>query len=229
MLRGAIKGFDKIFRTEIPKGFVILVTGTPGTLKSGFVQNVLSNYLSEKDEFGLYVTLEETEESLLRNMASLGIKKSEKLRIFDYEEVREEFREEEVAVNIAKVTEGIIKFFKEKEGGKFTCLAVDSLSALEALTSAKYPRKEIYHFFNTLRKSGLTSFVTLETNSASEIYGPEYFLADGVIDLGRVETKGDVIRYIQVVKMRATEHSMAKHQLVVEKGGLAVRGPTYER
>lgn len=229
MLKESIRGLDKIFQTEIPKGFVILVVGTPGTLKSGFVHNVLSNYLSKNDAFGLYVTLEETEESHLRNMASLGIKRSERLRIFDYEEIRDEFREEEVAINIAKVTEGIIKFFKEKEGEKFICLAVDSLSALEALSHPKDPRREVYHFFTTLRKSGLTSFITLETNNRDEIYGPEYFLADGVIDLGRVETKGDVIRYIQVIKMRATEHSMAKYQLAVEKDGLVVRGPTYER
>ena len=46
---------------------------------------MLSNYLTnQKDEFGVYVTLDETKESHLRNMESLGIKKPENLQIFDY-------------------------------------------------------------------------------------------------------------------------------------------------
>lgn len=88
-------------------------------------------------------------------------------------------------------------------------------------------RKDSYHFFTLLRNSGLTSFVTLETDGLG--FTPESFLADGVIEMGSTETHEDVIRYIQVKKMRAVKHSMKKYQIIVESDGLSVLEPVYEK
>ena len=85
MQRSVVKGLEDILKADIPSGFTVLITGGVGTLKSGFVCQVLSNYLiGQEDEFGVYATLEETKESHLRNMKSLGIKRPENLQIFDY-------------------------------------------------------------------------------------------------------------------------------------------------
>ncbi len=73
MFKNSISGLDWLFKDEcdIPKGSVILVSGSEGALKSGLVFNITSNYLAFSNEHALYATLEETEESLLRNMKSL--------------------------------------------------------------------------------------------------------------------------------------------------------------
>ncbi len=231
MLRETVKGLNAVMKTDIPRGFVVLVAGGVGTLKSALVHSVLSNYLIENEnEFGVYATLEEAKESHLRNMGSLGIRKPERLQIFDYQDIRREWRKEEPELDMARITEDIIKFYKEEQGEKFTVFALDSLNALESLAKVENFRRESYHFFSQLRDSGLTSFIIQETAAdQGRGHAPESYMADGVIDLGVVETAEAVTRYLQIRKMRACEHSMRKHQLVVTKDGLEVLGPVYER
>jgi len=73
MLRSTLKGLENVLESDIPQGSVVLVIGAEGALKSGFVFNIMSSYLKAHDgEHGLYVTLEQTSESHLRNMDSLA-------------------------------------------------------------------------------------------------------------------------------------------------------------
>ncbi len=44
-------------------------------------------------------------------------------------------------------------------------------------------------------------------------YGVEEAIADGIILLGNLERRGDLLRTIQVIKMRGTTHSRAKYVL----------------
>jgi KaiC/GvpD/RAD55 family RecA-like ATPase len=232
MLRESLKGMDGVLKSEIPRNTVILVTGGTGTLKSGFAYNVLSNYLiKHKNEFGVYATLEEPKESHLRNMKSLGIKLPERLQIFDYRDMRKEWEKEEAELDMVRIIGDTIKYYKEELGDKFTVFALDSLNALEAFAKGDGRRRN-YHFFTMLRESGLTSLVIQEIPPVAaerHMTTPESFMVDGLVELGVVELPGEVIRYLRVKKMRAVEHSMRKHQLVVTKNGLEILGPIYER
>jgi KaiC/GvpD/RAD55 family RecA-like ATPase len=84
MMRNAVNGLERLLEVEIPRCSLILVTGAQGTLKSGMVFSMISNHLAANGEHGLYVTLEQSKESHLRNMSSLGIKKRDELHVFDY-------------------------------------------------------------------------------------------------------------------------------------------------
>ncbi|MCE8426111.1 MAG: signal transduction protein [Candidatus Methanoperedens sp.] len=233
--KNSIDGLSDLFKdeTDIPGGSVILVTGVEGGLKSGLVFNIISNYLASNDKYALYATLEETEESHSRNMKSLGIKKHDRLHIFDYMDVRHEWKNEEP--DFLKVTEEMINFYREKYAD-FSIFAFDSLNALYSLSSNLNIRKQIYHFFTMLRTRKLTSFLIMETHSPDRhlligtggyMERPEFFLADGIIELGIVEDKESVKRYIQIRKMRGVNHNMEKHQILVGKNGLMVVGSIY--
>lgn len=225
MFKDAISGLDKMLEGDIPAGSVILVTGAEGTLKSGLVFNMLSNYLSKSDENGLYVTLEQTKESHLRNMLSLGLEKSDALHIFDYRDMRREWKDREP--NLMEITEEIIDFYKEKDD--ISVFALDSLSVFYSFLEVD-SRVSMYHFFSKLREDDLTSFMIMEDRRP---FNPdnsglmECFLADGVIELGIIENPEDVKRYIRIRKMRAAKHSMQKHQLLVGKSGLYILGSIY--
>jgi KaiC/GvpD/RAD55 family RecA-like ATPase len=91
MFRDTIDGMNNVFDTDVYQGSVIIVTGPPGCLKSGFSYNILSKYLASRDEFGVYMTMEETTESHLRNMKSLGISIPDNLLISDYSDIRSRF------------------------------------------------------------------------------------------------------------------------------------------
>jgi KaiC/GvpD/RAD55 family RecA-like ATPase len=231
MFKNTVKGFNKLLQKDIPPGSIIIVSGTHGTLKSGFVHNLMSNYLQSNNECGVYATFEESKESHIRNMESLGIKKPDNLHIFDYgdlgKNVEKAWRENKF--DIEKLIGSVIRFYKLKFGKKFTVFALDSMNSLYALLEPTRFRKQSCTLLNTLRESGLTSFIIVETPAESEIYGPLYFLADGVFTFGKIERQEAVIRYLQIEKLRAAEHSMKKHQLVVEKDGIAVLGSAYEK
>lgn len=236
MLKNSIRGFEGLITGEcdIPRNSVILVTGVEGSLKSGFVFNMISNYLSAgAGEYGLYATLEETSESHLRNMESLGIKKADELHVFDYRDIRHEWETEEP--DMVRVTEDMIDFYREKYKN-LTVFALDSLNALYSVSSPTNLRKNMYRFFTMLRDKEMTSLLIMETCSFEKhfllclneyIERPEYFLADGIIELGMIETKENVKRYIQIRKMRAVNHLMEKRQIVVEKGGIRILGSVY--
>lgn len=230
MLKNTINGLDKILLDDIPKGSAILVNGAEGTLKSGLVFSMMANYISANEEHGLYVTLEQDLASHLRNMRSLGIKEERNLHIFDYRDMRLEWMDSEL--DLIKTTEEIIDSYKEKYDS-LTLFALDSLNALYSISDPGNMRKRIYNFFSHLRDEGLTSFLIMEsaqsriTGQFSQVHQLEHFLADGTIELGMIEGKGGVKRYIQILKMRATKHAMEKHQLIIGDSGPNILGPIY--
>ncbi len=230
MFKDAINGLDKLLSAEIPHGSVILVTGSEGTLKSGLVFSMVSNYLTANNGHGLYVTLEQTQESHLKNMTSLGLKKSDSLQIFDYRDVRREWND--CDLDMIRLTGEVIDFYRDKYND-LTIFVLDSLNALYSLSEESNLRMQMYQFFSNLRERGLTSFLIMENHLSrnrwqiQDYHRPEHFLADGTIDLGIIEDKGGVKRYIQISKMRATKHAMEKHQLMVDENGINILGPIY--
>ncbi len=233
MFRDSIPGLDKIFKTDIEPPKVILVTGPPGSMKTSFCYTLMSNYLEKRGEFGLYVTLEETVESHLRNMESLGVKLSLHMQVLDLTEIREldMVISEGESTDYVELLEKALRHFKKAKGDKFTVFALDSLGALYSLMEDhKGMRKKMFAFFKMLRDLNLISFIIMERslNGEAHLLGNEGFLADGIIVLGLDRSRGKLVRYIQVEKMRACEHSMEKYAIEVRPGGIAVLGPLFE-
>jgi len=230
MLKNTIVGLDKILFDEIPKGSVILVTGGEGTLKSGLVFSMIANHVAVNNEQGLYVTVEQNEESQLRNMESLGIKKESGLHIFDYQDMRQEWKNSEL--DLIRTTEEVVGSYKDKYDN-LTLFALDSLNALYSISEHDNMRNMIYNFFSNLRDEGLTSFLIMESVQSRiagqffQLHQIEHFLADGTIELGMIESKGSVKRYIQIMKMRAANHAMEKHQITIGDSGINILGTIY--
>ncbi|WP_455393151.1 RAD55 family ATPase [[Eubacterium] cellulosolvens] len=233
MFRNAIEGLDNVIDTEIPHGSIIMIAGLPGSLKSGLTYNLLSNHLKNNpDEFGMYVTLEETTESHLKNMQSLGIDIPDNLLISDYSDIRERFENKSSLPNLVQMINGVIEYFKNEKGEQFTVFALDSLNALYSLIEYKDLRVKMFHFFKQLREKELASILIMEIPSVTVkeptnySYG-EAFLVDGLIRTGEIETQQDVMLYMQVKKMRAVRHSRKKHLIEIGESGISILGPIF--
>jgi KaiC/GvpD/RAD55 family RecA-like ATPase len=177
------------------------------------------------------MTLEETTESHLRNMQSLGIVIPENLLISDYSDIRKRFETNEEHPDFMEMIEGVIHFFKKKEGDRFSCFALDSLGALYSLINTTNLRAKMFHFFNMLRENNLTCFIIMEVPQDSDITnsdGGEGYLSDGIIEFGSIERQHDIVIYMQVIKMKATSHSRKKNLLEIGEYGLSVLGPVFE-
>ena len=233
MFKDSIQGLEKVFKIDIERPKVILVTGPPGSMKTSFCYTLMSKYLEKRSEFGLYCTLEETVDSHLKNMESLGVRLTTKMQISDLTDLREIDELDEVMgkkdeIDYLLFIERMIQKFKEEQKDKFSIFVLDSLGALYSLMEdVENMRKKMFYFFKMLRDSNLFSLVIMERSLSgeSQLLGNEGFLADGIVMLGLDRQRGTLTRYLQVEKMRASEHSMEKHALEVGKGGITVLGP----
>lgn len=234
MFRDSIPGLEKVFKKDIARPKVTLVTGPPGSMKTSFCYTLMSRYLEKRNEFGLYTTLEETVDSHLKNMESLGVKLTKKMQISDLTDLREIDEIDEVIgkkeeTDYLLFVERMIHKFKEDYGDKFSVFVLDSLGALYSLfDDLEGMRKKMFYFFKMLRDTNLYSFIIMERplNGESQLLGNEGFLADGIVVLGLERQRGTLTRYLQVEKMRAAEHVMEMHALEVGKGGgISVLGP----
>lgn len=234
MFRDVIEGLDNVVDSEIPQGSVILVAGSPGTLKSGLTYNILSNHLkNHPDEFGMYVTLEESTESHLKNMHSLGISVPENLLISDYTDIRERFESKGSPPNIVQMINGVLEYFKNEKGEKFTVFGLDSINALYSLIDTEDLRIKMFHFFKNLREKYLTSIIiqeipefTVRPGFSSRPFN-EAFMVDGLIRTGEVESQQDVMLYMQIKKLRSTKHSRKKHLMEIGESGISILGPIF--
>lgn len=234
MFKDSIPGLERIFKVDIERPKVILVTGPAGSMKTSFCYTLMSRYLEKRNEFGLYTTLEETVNSHLKNMESLGVKLTKKMQISDLTDLREIDEIDEVIgkkqeTDYLLFIERMIQKFKEDYENKFSIFVLDSLGAMYSLLdNLEGMRKRLFYFFKLLRDSNLYTFIIMERSLSgeSQLLGNEGFLADGIIMLSLERQRGTLTRYIQVEKMRASEHSMEKHALEVGKGGgISVLGP----
>ncbi|MEE8183414.1 MAG: ATPase domain-containing protein [Thermoplasmata archaeon] len=233
MFKNSIEGLDKVFKTDIESPKVILVTGPPGSMKTSFCYAMMSKYLSNSGEFGLYTTLEESVTSHLKNMESLGVEISLNLQISDFTDLREidQVVDESEATDYLQFIEKMITHFKKVHGKKFKVFALDSLGALYSLMEdVSDMRKKMFYFFKMIRDNDLISFVIMERSlgAESQLLGNEGFLVDGIIMLGLDRMRGKLVRYLQVEKMRASQHSMERHAVQVGEDGISILGPIFD-
>lgn len=202
-------------------------------MKTSFCYNMMTRYVENENTFGLYTTLEETVESHLQNMKSLGINLSLNMQISDITDLREidMIVEEEEETDYIEFMEKMLRHFKKEKGDAFKVFALDSLGALYSLMEhEENMRKKMFYFFKLLRDLDLYSFVVMERSMGAEanLLGNEGFLVDGVMMLGIDRNRGKLTRYIQVEKMRACKHNMEKHAIEIGKDGMKVLGPIFE-
>jgi KaiC/GvpD/RAD55 family RecA-like ATPase len=204
-----IEGFDNVLGGGVPKGHVVLVCGSPGTMKTSLTFSILYNNVRENGSKGLFIALEEGHESLKSAMEDLGMENIDDLELYilDVAKIRIEHKEEELTKNwIEILTKYIEQRVKESD---FDLVAIDSLAALYSLSQLTNPRRDLFHFFGFLRDLGATTFLISEIPMGSDslVAFHEDFLSDGILYLRQYEVgETDVQLRIRCVKMRRTDH-----------------------
>ena len=239
----SIDGMDLVFHTEPPQGSIVLVVGGAGTLKSSFIYNLLQKYLDgHASERAIYITFEESKEGHLNNIKSMGIPTTPQIQIVDVASFKADlevwdsslFKEEdylnlilERATSPLSVYEPHVETEEAEEPNPPRFIVIDSMNALLSLLGVEGPviRKKLQEFFFKLRKKGVTTFIILETQMVDD--RPEYFLVDGIIEMGTDKLGNDIKRYLAVRKMRATRHEMKPFLLEASNDGIKVIGELF--
>jgi KaiC/GvpD/RAD55 family RecA-like ATPase len=213
-----IKGFDEELNEGIPEEHIILVSGTPGTMKSSVAYNILYNNIKDEESVGVYVSLEQSRENLLFQLKSLGLHEIEdlSLTILDMAKIRKEvdMTKEKPWIDVMKKHLGYLK-----ESLNFDLLVIDSLPVVEMISKMEDERAYLFYFFEWLRDLKVTTFIISEISTdPSKVY-PEEFLADGIILLTMERVNEvDVHRRIRCVKMRGVNHNTGYFTLEFKDG-----------
>jgi circadian clock protein KaiC len=225
-----IPGLDELISGGFAENTVNLVSGPAGSAKSLMAIQYIYNGVKDKDETGIYLTLEEPRENIIRAMSVYGMditkyEEDGKLVLLDLGEVRRrlETAEEEGVVGfeaIIDLLKNLLKFTGAKR------MAVDSVTAVGLYyeDSPGKLRRELFKFAGFLKEQEITTLLVTESIEDGELtrYGIEQFIADSFIVLGLEDVKGELRRTITVRKMRFTKHDTMKHPMLITSSGINV-------
>jgi len=206
-----VQGFDEVLGGGIPRGEIVLIAGTPGTMKTSLAFSIVYNNVKHDGARALYISLEEGHDDLKAAMAGLGMTGVDDLELYvlDVSKIRLEHKEEELEKNWLDILPRYIE--QRVTTNRFDLVVVDSLSALYSLSKMDHPRRDLFHFIGFLRSLGATTFLLAEVPSGNDGRIARYdedFLVDGVLVLRHFEVGAtDVQLRIRCVKMRRTKHA----------------------
>ncbi len=223
-----IEGLDNILNGGIPTGNMVLLTGPVGTGKTTLSLEFLVRG-AEAGETSLFISVTERSTKLAENLASFEFFRPElveegRLLLLDLPDIyrrlgldHEELSSEEIGL----LTRSIIDLVAEVGARRVV---------LDSLTSVVYRirrEEQIRDFMLTLgaglHRLGATSMLVAEISASEGRYsshGVEEAIVDGVIVLGNASRRGDILRVLQVIKMRGTSHSRAQYVMELTPIGL---------
>lgn len=213
-----IPGLDELFEHKgIPEGNMVLLAGACGTGKSIFGMQYLYKG-AEKGEAGVYITLEEPPERIVKNMEAFGwnVKKliDEGKLLIKRPEIYE-----------LEALKRTIFDSVERIGAKR--LVIDSFTLISSYLDDNYDvRKTMFDLGHEIKKLECTTLLIsdmVERSSTFSVSGFEEFIADGVIVLYLVQdtSKNYLLRTLLIRKMRGTQHSLKYIPLkIIEDKGI---------
>jgi KaiC/GvpD/RAD55 family RecA-like ATPase len=210
-----IPGVDNILAEKgIPRGHTILVSGGPGSGKTTFAIQFLHTGITEHNESGVYVTLDEEPGDIKRNMLEYGwdLKKLEnekKLVFINVSPVRVAPSETAGLIQIGMKEFRLIKLLEAIKQGVQEVDAKRVVVDPVTIFTLQYPDEieRIYavrDLMRELRKTRCTNLLISELRGTGweREHQFEEYLAQGVILL-RTFLKGSrLVRVFQVEKMR---------------------------
>jgi circadian clock protein KaiC len=223
-----IEGFDNILGGGIPRGNLVLIAGSVGTGKTTLCLEFLVRG-AERGERSLFLSVTEASSKLIENLSTFEffqteLLDSEQLVFVDvpvlYDRLgldRESLSLEDIDV-LVRTIDGLVRELK------VTRLVLDSLTSVcYRIREEERIRDFLLKLSQVLSQAGCTTLLVSEigpTAGQYSLHGVEEAIVDGVVLLGNTRRQGDIIRVLQIVKMRGTPHSRAQYVIELTPIGL---------
>jgi len=196
---------------SVLEGSIILVTGEAGTGKTLFGFHFIQAGI-EKGEKGLIISLNEDKPTLERNARHFG---------FDFTEDKGLLKILCVPLIDLIPDEHLIKIKEEFEGVKR--VVVDGFPHyIHAFDNENEYKIFMRTLISLCRSEGITSIFIGDTALGERYPADIAHLADGIIILSSEEEMGVKRRFIEVVKMRGSAHTIGKKLCDITPNGLEI-------
>ena len=220
-----IQGFDEITGGGLPTGRPTLVCGGAGCGKTLFGIEFLVRGATQFNEPGVLMSFEETNEELIKNVASLGFDLEDLIKhnkiVLDHVHVERSEIEETGEYDL----EGLfirLNYAIDSIGAKRVVL--DTIESLFAgLPNQLILRAELRRLFRWLKEKGVTAIITGERGSETLTrQGLEEYVSDCVIMLDHRVTEQASTRRLRVVKYRGSMHGTNEYPFLIDESGFSV-------
>ncbi|WP_456474307.1 RAD55 family ATPase [Candidatus Pyrohabitans sp.] len=215
-----VTGLDALIEGGLVPNRIYVLSGPPGSGKTTFGVQFLARG-AWQGERGLFVSLIEDVDNIVADMQAFSFKIGElvssgKLLFMDLGEMLETSAEFPTYKQLlSRISEHVrLRGIKR--------LVIDSISAVKFIgTDPRFEKKQMGEFVRGLQKIGCTTLLLSEMTDP-ERYLPEHFLAHGVIFLHNFLSNSQMVRAIQIIKMRGTKHDCNLRRLEITEKGIIV-------
>lgn len=225
-----ISGIEKVIMTPIPPHSTVIINGDTGVLKTTFaVEWVKSKLEDSLKKVCLFLNLKDETNFLIQHFQLQSFIEKKQMHIIDYDSLLEKISYQDLNSNLFDAIFITLDELQNIYGERLAFFILDPINLLFRNISNEKLRKNLYHFFSKISQYKMQSWLINEIEKdIQDCLYPCYFLSDGIINLGTLETHNDIIRYIQVQKMRGVNHSLDRFQITYKKNQLKILGSTYE-
>ncbi len=198
------------------KGSIALVSGATGAGKTLCATEFLSGGVKNGEKCLLFA-FEESRDQLLRNALGWGV---------DYEQMEKEGKFKIICryPETTGLESHFVSMKEEIERFQPQRVAIDSISALERVSTFKGFREFLLTLNTLFKENGIT---TLCTASTTNLVGSESITesnistnTDLIILLRYVEVYGEIKRGLAVLKMRGSKHSKDIREFTIDEKGM---------
>jgi len=211
-----IPGLDEMIEGGFPFPSVILVSGTAGTGKTTFALKFLCEGAANGEK-GLYITtLSEPTQWMLRFASQFDFMEQDYFgREIEYMDLGANMRDMDSSQLLGAIEERIAEVLPQR-------IVIDPLTVVGTMLKGDY-RTFLFDMANRLKNWNATTVLTGEV-APGELYPPEIsYAVDGIVLLMYSEEEGSRRKYLEVLKMRGTNHSTGKQSIdVTRQKGIVV-------
>ena len=223
-----IEGLDNILGGGIPRGNTVLIAGSVGTGKTTLSLEFLLRG-AERGERSLFLSVTEASGKLVQNLSTFEFFRTDlvadgSLVFVDlpvvYEKLgleREELSSDELDILLRTIRD-MVRALGVKR------LVLDSLTSLcYRIRTDEQIREFVLRLGEEMSAIGCTSLLVSEITPTEGRYstrGVEEAIVDGIVLLWNARRRGDILRVLQIVKMRGSAHSHAQYVIELTPIGL---------
>lgn len=216
-----VRNLDEILHGGIPKGSLLVLAGTPGAGKTILSQQITFHNASKEKRALIFQTLSEPTAKTLKYLKQFTYMDP---KLLDEEHVQ--FIDLGGIMRNQGLEQAVALLMEHVKRVDPAFVIIDSFKVFEELARTKEElRKFSYEIAIHLMAWESTTLLLGEFNQQDIETNPLFSIADGLLKLTVREESGEQQRFIQVVKLRGTNHSRDEHPFSISSSGIEIYAP----